>query len=194
MAKNMFTDVVVTSVAITGAIALALPSLSATVPTTYRNNFRSCAGRLISVGIAAEAAASACSAALNPVSVSKCVVDIQRRTQIAATDALVTCRQVRRPNELATCVVGISPSSQETVPNVLDYCRRSLLPVRFAECVVGIQRETNLPPTQAMNTCIDASDPLGNVLPTFIPGTQPPQVIPSPTPQPSPTPSTPNQV
>ncbi|MUL36478.1 hypothetical protein [Gloeocapsopsis dulcis] len=159
-----------------------VPSVAATITTSYRNSFRVCTARLLSVGITDVAAANACAAALNPRTLSSCVVSIEQRTEIAAGDALATCRQVRRPDELATCVVGISQTSQEQPANVLDYCGRSLLPVRFAECVVGLRSEINFTPVQAMDSCIDASDPLGNLSPTFVPAIQTPGIQTSPVP------------
>lgn len=156
-------------------LAMALPSTAATIPSSYRNQYRGCAGRLLSVGISPEAAASACAESLRPRDLSRCVVEIEQETAIAAEDALSTCRQVRRPNELATCVVGISRNSQDdAIPSVLNYCGRSLLPERFAECVVGLRVEADFAPTDAMDTCISAGDQLGNVDPNFIPENQTP--------------------
>lgn len=135
------------------------PAMAASVPSSYLNDYRFCAARLLALNISADAVSNACATALSPKTLSTCVYDIQRQTKILATDALTTCRQVRQPNELATCVVGISTNSQEeTISEVLDYCRLSLLPVRFAECVVGLRREIAVPALQAMNTCIDGSD------------------------------------
>lgn len=173
-----------TQLAVAGWLAMTLPSTAATVPSSYRNDFRSCAGRLVSVGISANEAATACAQSLRPRDLSICVAEIERRTELAAADALATCRQVRRPNELATCVVGISRNSQEeAVPGVLGYCGRSLLPERFAECVVGLRREIEVAPTQAMESCISANDPLtGDFLPNFVPGNQTPVQPAPPTP------------
>ena len=149
---------------------LAMPSTAATIPSSYRNQYRGCVGRLLSVGISPEAAASACAETLRPKDLSRCVVEIEQETAIAAVDALITCRQVRRPNELASCVVGISRNSAEdAIPSVLNYCGRSLLPERFAECVVGLRVEADFAATEAMDTCISAGDQLGNVEPNFIP-------------------------
>lgn len=157
----------------TGLIIAGLamvPSTAATIPSSYRNQYRGCAGRLLSVGISPQSAASACAEALRPKDLSRCVVEIEQETAIAAEDALSTCRQVRRPNELASCVVGISRNSQDdAIPSVLNYCGRSLLPERFAECVVGLRVEADFAPTDAMDTCISAGDQLGNVDPNFIP-------------------------
>ncbi len=135
------------------------PAISASVPSSYLNDYRFCAARLLALELSADAVSPACAAALEPKRLSTCVYDIQRQTNILAADALATCSQVRQPDQLATCVVGISINSQEeTIPEVLDYCRLSLLPVRFAECVVGLRREIDVTPIQAMNTCIDGSD------------------------------------
>lgn len=166
---------VATQLVIAGWLAITLPSTAATIPSSYRNQYRGCAGRLLSIGISSEAAASACAAALRPTDLSKCAVEIEQETAIAAEDALATCRQVRRPNELANCVVGISRNSQEEAEqNVLNYCGRSLLPERFAECVVGLRVEADFAPTDAMETCITASDPLVDVAPNFVPGNETP--------------------
>lgn len=152
--RSLFTS----SLVVTG-LAIMLPAAAVTIPSSYRNEYRFCAARLLALNISAEAVSSACSTSLNPRRLSTCVYDIQRRTNIAAIDALSSCRQVRQPNELASCVVGISVNSQEdTIPEVLDYCRRSLLPVRFAECVVGLRQEIDVAPIQAMDTCISAGD------------------------------------
>ena len=174
----------VTSLAVAGCLAIILPSTAANIPTSYRNTFRGCAGRLVRVGISSDEAATACAGALAPTDVSKCVVEIKKETTIAAEDALSTCRQDRRPNEVARCVVGISRNSgEEAVPGVLDYCgRRSLLPMRFAECVVGLRREIEISPTQAMKSCIDESDQISEFSPNFVPANQTPVQPAPPTP------------
>lgn len=164
------------------AMLSTAPSKAATITTSYRNSFRVCTARLLSVGIADAAAANACAAALNPRALSSCVLNIDQRTEITAIDALATCRQVRLQDDLAACVIGISQTSEQQPANVLDYCGRSLLPVRFAECVVGLRSEINFTPVQAMDSCIDASDPLGNLSPTFIPEGQTPPVQTTPEP------------
>jgi hypothetical protein len=159
--------------AVLGSLGMSLPS--AAVTASYNNDYRVCAARLLSVGVAAETASQACATALRPRDLSACVIRIEERTQIPASDAVATCREVRRPENLATCVVGISQNSQEAVnPVVLDYCRRSLLPERFAECVVGLRAEIDFAPTQAMEACIDASDRVSGFLPSFILGPTPP--------------------
>lgn len=45
-------------------LAMTLPSTAATIPSSYRNQYRGCAGRLLSVGISPQAAASACASTL----------------------------------------------------------------------------------------------------------------------------------
>jgi hypothetical protein len=175
-------------IAIAGWLAMPLQSMAVTA--TYRNDFRVCAGRLLSVGVTAEAASQACGTALRPRDLASCVANIQRQTQIPASDVLSTCRQARRPEQLASCVVGINRYSRETVnPSVLNYCGRSLLPERFAECVVGLGAEIDFATTQAMETCIDASDRISGFLPSFIPATSQPTEF-SPTYQPTPVPGT----
>jgi hypothetical protein len=62
---------------------LAMPSTAATIPSSYRNQYRGCAGRLLSVGISPEAAASACAETLRPKDLSRCVVEIEQETAIA---------------------------------------------------------------------------------------------------------------
>lgn len=167
-AQDGFIRFAAKAVAVAVWLAMTLPSTAVTA--TYRNDFRSCAGRLLSVNIAENEAAIACAAALRPRDLSKCVVQIREQTTIAVEDALGTCRQVRRPDELARCVVGISRNSQDDAsPAILNYCRRSLLPVRFAECVVGLRREIDFAPLPAMENCIDASDQPRQFSPTFVP-------------------------
>lgn len=164
-----------TQLAVAGWLAVSLPSTAATIPSSYQNAYRSCTGRLLSVDISANEAATACAEALRPRDLSRCVAEIKQRTAIAAGDALGTCRQVRQPNQLANCVVGISRNSdEEAVPGILNYCGRSLLPERFAECVVGLRRETDVASTQAMDTCISASDTPRNFSPNFVPAQQTP--------------------
>ncbi len=165
--------------AMAGILAMALPSNAISNPfRRNQNEYRVCAARLLSVGIPAEAASNACAAALRPKEVSSCVGQIQRRTQIPATDSLPFCGQARRPEDLATCVVSIGTTSQETVnPAILSYCNRSLLPVKFGQCVVGLRSEIDFSPTQAMESCISASDRISNVVPLSTPRV--PQIPPS---------------
>ncbi|WP_189523556.1 hypothetical protein [Nostoc sp. PA-18-2419] len=143
---------------------LAIAGLLTTIPdmaiaASYRNDYSVCAAGLLKVGITQQAASQGCAKALRPRDFGACVVKINKQTQIAAPDAFSYCARARRPEELATCVVGVSSMTKEAVnPSVLNYCGRSLLPVRFGQCVVGLLSKVELPPTQALDTCIDGSD------------------------------------
>ncbi|MGB8690686.1 MAG: hypothetical protein WCD53_25610 [Microcoleus sp.] len=126
-----------------------------------KNPYRVCIQELIGAGVAPDAASGACAGAIHPRDISKCVVQINRKTNIAGMDALSSCQRVRRPNELATCVVDINGKSrtQAAAPLlVLDQCRRSLLPQQFSECVVGLSRQLDFPTDRLMTTCLDARD------------------------------------
>jgi hypothetical protein len=134
------------------------------------NDYRGCAISLLRLGINGETAAQACAEVLRPRDFATCVTKIQKQTQVAATDILPSCRLARRPDDLATCVVGISASKKDAFdPSIFNYCNRSLLPVRFAQCVVGLRSEIDFSAVQAMDNCIDASDKLGGLLPSFTP-------------------------
>jgi hypothetical protein len=190
--KGKYTSLASVALAITGwfSMALTLPAMGQTQSTStfIGRDYRACAGRLLRLGITAEAASQACATVLRPREFSNCVTRIQRQTQVAAVDILPSCRDARRPDDLATCVVSISTSKKEAFdPSIFNYCSRSLLPVRFASCVVGIRREIDFSAVQAMNNCIDASDRLGGLLPSFIPGSR------TPVDTPTLTPSQPNQ-
>jgi hypothetical protein len=156
--------------AVAGCLVMNVPSMAVT-GSYNANDYRVCAGRLLALNVSPDVALQACSSTLRPRDLSGCVANIQKQTELSATDALSTCRLVRRPDELATCVVGISKSTKEPAnPAILSYCSRSLLPVRFAQCVVGLRAEIDFPSSQAMDSCIDASERIGNLSPTFIPG------------------------
>ncbi|MBD2343855.1 hypothetical protein [Anabaena subtropica] len=149
---------------VAGLLGMSVPSMAVTA--SYSNDYRACAGRLISVGVTAQAASQACATALRPKDLSACVLDISRQTQIPGVDALSGCRRARQPQELATCVVAVSKNTEGAVnPEVLNYCGRSLLPVRFAQCVVGLRSEIDLVPIQALDTCIDGSDRISGFTP-----------------------------
>lgn len=172
MLKNKTIRLFVPALAVAGWMAMPLPGMAVTA--SYANDYRVCAGRLLSVGVTADAASQGCANALRPKELSLCVSRIQKQTQVAATDALASCNQARRPEDLATCVVGISANVKEAVNQAaLSYCSRSLLPVRFAQCVVGLRAETDSTPVRAMDNCIDASDrAVSGYLPSFIPATR----------------------
>jgi hypothetical protein len=153
---KIFTVPVVTVV---GLLTSMLPSQAVIVIESYGNDYRACAARLVSVGVTAQAAAEGCSTALRPRDLSACVATIKKQTTIDPTEAFNPCRQARRPEELAACVVGISRNTNNAInPDVLSYCGRTLLPVTFAKCVVGLRKEIDLAPSQALDTCIDASN------------------------------------
>jgi hypothetical protein len=157
--------------AMAGWLAMSLPSTG--VSTSYLNDYRVCAARLLKAGITAEAVSQSCATVLRPSEVSGCVVEIKAKTEISATDALSPCKQSRRPEELAKCVVGISVYAKEAVnQEILNYCARSLLPVRFAQCVVGLRAEINVAPKQAMDNCIDGSDRAIGISTTALPQMQ----------------------
>ncbi|MBD2500684.1 hypothetical protein [Anabaena azotica] len=153
------------ALAAAGLLGMSAPSVAVTA--SYNNDYRACAGRLVSVGVTAEAAAEGCATALRPRDLSACVLDISKNTQITAADALLGCRRARQPRDLGTCVVAVSKNTEGSVnPDVLNYCVRSLLPVRFAQCVVGLRSEIKeLPPIQALDTCIDGSDRISGFTP-----------------------------
>ncbi|NJM60963.1 MAG: hypothetical protein HC849_13330 [Oscillatoriales cyanobacterium RU_3_3] len=147
-----------------------------------RNPYRVCALELVDAGVAPEVAASACAGALHPRDISKCVVQINRKTKISAADALSSCRRVRRPDELTTCVVDISSRSRTQAAEpllVLDSCRRSLLPEVFSECVVGLSRRLDFSTERLMSTCLDSRDRVGQLDGRPAP-TPPAELIPPP--------------
>lgn len=156
-----------TQLAALGLLASALPISPASAITIRiprsRNPYRVCALELIEAGVGAEAAAAACADALHPRDISKCALQINRKTNISGIEALSSCRRVRRPKELATCVVNINGKTrtQAAAPLlVLDGCRRSLLPQQFAECVVGLSGRLDFPTDRLIATCLD---PRGSV-------------------------------
>jgi hypothetical protein len=144
-------------ITIGGLLISSLPTIAVT--DSYANDYRVCAAQLLSVGVGTKPASQGCATAIRPRELSSCVTKIHKLTQITPVDALSSCRQSRRPQDLATCVVSISKSYQGSENSAtLTSCSRSLLPVTFAECVVGLRREIDLSPTQALDTCIDASE------------------------------------
>ncbi|BAT56029.1 hypothetical protein NOS3756_50280 [Nostoc sp. NIES-3756] len=181
------------ALATAGLLGISVPSVAVTA--SYNNDYRACAGRLVSVGVAAQAAAEGCATALRPRDLSACVLEISRNTQITAADALSGCRRARQPRDLATCAVAVSKNTEGSInPDVLNYCGRSLLPVQFAQCVVGLRSEIKeLPPIQALDTCIDGSDRIsGYTPPSSVPSQQGGTQF-SPTYETQPLPASPNQ-
>ena len=154
-----------TQLAALGLLASAVPISPASAITIrfprLRNTYRVCAVELIEAGVGAEAAAAACADALHPRDISKCALQINRKTNISGLEALSSCRRVRRPAELANCVVNIN-SKTKTQPAapllVLDGCRRSLLPEQFAECVVGLSGKLDFSTDRLISTCLDPRD------------------------------------
>ena len=161
--------------AIASLITMTIPSR----PANAFTEFQICAAQLVRLAaVAPEEAAAACSDALHPKELSRCVVTIHQLTPTLTQDALVACTKVRRPVELSSCVSDISNKTRESqTSEVIDYCRRSLLPLRYSECVVGLSREVDFAPSRAMALCIKAEDFPRNLYPTVAP--PPPQ---SPTP------------
>ncbi len=158
--------------AVAGLVAMIAPSMA--VKTSYANDYRVCAARLLNLGMTEQAASQGCAKAMRPRELSACVVRINQQTQISAINALSACEQARRPENLSTCVVGIARNTQEAVhTTVLNYCSRSLLPERFAQCVVGLSSEIEIAPTQAMETCIDGSDRVSGFSPASAPQQNP---------------------
>lgn len=152
-------DLTTPVLAIVGCLAIMIPAPGMAVAVSNANDYRVCTAQLLDLGLTPQSASRGCAKALRPRELSGCVVRINQQTQISAVDALSSCEQARRPKDLSTCVVAISRNTQEAVQaTVLNYCGRSLLPERFAQCVVGLRSVTDIAPTQAMDTCIDASD------------------------------------
>jgi hypothetical protein len=185
-ASSTSRSLIVPVLAIAGWLTTILPNPA--IAASYNNDYSACAGRLLSVGVTAEAASEGCAAALRPRDLAACVVKIDKQTQIAAIDALSSCGKARRPEELATCVVGVSLSTKEEAnPAVLNYCGRSLLPVRFGQCVVGLRSKIDFPATQALDTCISADDSVVGASslstpPTLIPAGSSPSIETTPFP------------
>jgi hypothetical protein len=160
---------------ITGWLGMVLNQSAIARVSYLGNDYRGCAISLLRLSVNAETVAQACAEVLSPREFATCVTKIQKQTQVAAIDILPSCRLARRPNDLAACVVGINASKKEAFdPSILNYCNRSLLPLRFAQCVVGLRSEVDFSAVQAMDTCIDASDKLGGLLPSFIPARRTP--------------------
>lgn len=71
------------------------------------NQFDTCIRQIAGAGVSPKDAAQACSDALIPKELSRCVAMINSRTPIDGQSALLACYQVRRPIDLANCVVDI---------------------------------------------------------------------------------------
>jgi hypothetical protein len=172
---------------------MAIPS----EPATAFTDFQICAAQLVRFAkVSPEAASVACSEALLPKDLSRCVVTITQLTPTLAQEALVACKKVRRPVELGRCVSDISNDTRGSdVLRVIDYCRRSLLPQRFSECVIGLSNEIDYAAPKALDTCIAAEEFPRDFSPTFAPppSSQPtlPTVVPNVLPNLTPIPVTP---
>jgi hypothetical protein len=166
--------------AIAGLLAIGLPLQPAAARQS--NDYQTCAAALRDSGIAEAQVASGCSAALRPAELATCVSEIEGQTALEAAAVLSGCRRVRRPLELSTCVVSINPGEGAVATEVLDHCRRSLLPIRFSECVVGLVGEINYNTNRAMKSCIAATDPEPDGLPTVPDGlpVTPSESVPTP--------------
>lgn len=172
----------------TSLVAIAIPSN----PVNAFTEAQFCAAELVRfAAVSQEAASVACSQALVPKELSRCVLKISELTPTRAQEALFACFKVRRPLDLAGCVHDIHAKTQKPdSAAVLDHCRRSLLPLRFSECVVGLSREIDFSPPKALRTCIAAEDFPRNLYPNFVPAaptvpTPPPPVfVPNVTPEP----------
>jgi len=172
------------------AISLGLVEMNRTAIAFGNNNqFSACISQIVRTGVSPQDAASACSEALIPKELSRCVVMIKSKTPIDGNLALQACFQVRRPIDLGNCVVDIhraaplfaanSPKQTETETakepdklgistQILDSCRQSLLPGRFSECVIAVSRDVDKNnPSQALQTCLSAEDFPRDLFPSY---------------------------
>ena len=172
------------------AISLGLVEMNRTAIAFGNNNqFSACISQIVRTGVSPEDAATACSEALIPKELSRCVVMIKSKTPIDGNLALQACFQVRRPIDLGNCVVDIhraaplfaanSPKQTETETakepdklgistQILDSCRQSLLPGRFSECVIAVSRGVDKNnPSQALQTCLSAEDFPRDLFPSY---------------------------
>jgi hypothetical protein len=153
------------------------------------NQFSACISQIVRTGVSPQDAATACSEALIPKELSRCVVMIKSKTPIDGNLALQACFQVRRPIDLGNCVVDIhraaplfaanslkqtetetakEPDKLGISKQVLDSCRQSLLPGRFSECVIAVSRGADKNnPSQALQTCLSAEDFPRDLFPSY---------------------------
>ena len=172
------------------AISLGLVEMNRTAIAFGNNNqFSACISQIVRTGVSPQDAATACSEALIPKELSRCVAMIKSKTPINGNLALQACFQVRRPIDLGNCVVDIhraaplfaanSPKQTETETakepdklgistQILDSCRQSLLPGRFSECVIAVSRDVDKNnPSQALQTCLSAEDFPRDLFPSY---------------------------
>jgi hypothetical protein len=169
-------------------IFLGLVEMNRTAIALGNNNqFSACISQIVGTGVSPQDAATACSEALIPKELSRCVVMIKSKTPIDGNLALQACFQVRRPIDLGHCVVDIhraaplfaanSPKQTETAKEpdklgistqILDSCRQSLLPSRFSQCVIAVSRGVDKNnPSQALQTCLSAEDFPRDLFPSY---------------------------
>ncbi|MFN4850350.1 hypothetical protein [Microcystis sp.] len=171
-------------------ISLGLVEMNRTAIAFGNNNqFSACISQIVRTGVSPQDAATACSEALIPKELSRCVVMIKSKTPIDGNLALQACFQVRRPIDLGNCVVDIhraaplfaanSPKQTETETakepdklgisrQILDSCRQSLLPGRFSECVIAVSRDVDKNnPSQALQTCLSSEDFPRDLFPSY---------------------------
>lgn len=172
---------VVTAIPCAPAAALRIRSIEPP------DDYQVCATRLLRAGISPNDLANACSGALHPDELSRCVLRIKLRTPINPQDALSACSQVRRPEDVSNCVLEInSHTKNPPIADVLDYCRRSLLPISFSDCVVGLNRAIDISTARALDSCFDTTaelprSPYRTFLPLVlppVPTTNPPAILP----------------
>ncbi|NCR34516.1 MAG: hypothetical protein EWV49_06135 [Microcystis aeruginosa Ma_QC_Ch_20071001_S25] len=172
------------------AISLGLVEMNrAAIAFGNNNQFSACISQIVRTGVSPQDAATACSEALIPKELSRCVAMIKSKTPINGNLALQACFQVRRPIDLGNCVVDIhraaplfaanSPKQTETETakepdklgistQILDSCRQSLLPGRFSECVIAVSRDVDKNnPSQALQTCLSAEDFPRDLFPSY---------------------------
>ena len=172
------------------AISLGLVEMNRTAIAFGNNNqFSACISQIVRTGVSPQDAASACSEALIPKELSRCVVMIKSKTPIDGNLALQACFQVRRPIDLGNCVVDIhraaplfaanslkqtetetakEPDKLGISTQILDSCRQSLLPGRFSECVIAVSRGVDKNnPSQALQTCLSAEDFPRDLFPSY---------------------------
>ena len=171
-------------------ISLGLVEMNrAAIAFGNNNQFSACISQIVRTGVSPQDAATACSEALIPKELSRCVAMIKSKTPINGNLALQACFQVRRPIDLGNCVVDIhraaplfaanSPKQTETETakepdklgistQILDSCRQSLLPGRFSECVIAVSRDVDKNnPSQALQTCLSAEDFPRDLFPSY---------------------------
>lgn len=171
-------------------ISLGLVEMNRTAIAFGNNNqFSACISQIVRTGVSPQDAATACSEALIPKELSRCVVMIKSKTPIDGNLALQACFQVRRPIDLGNCVVDIhraaplfaanslkqtetetakEPDKLGISTQILDSCRQSLLPGRFSECVIAVSRGVDKNnPSQALQTCLSAEDFPRDLFPSY---------------------------